>query len=147
MGGRLAELQADGAVQARLQLFSHRQRALHSQRDHVMEPELWIWIRRKSESGYGFGSGSKPDPGFVCPKTEKNKAEKFVHNFLDQKLLFTYVHATALKRENRELQKMKFINFCLCLWVTFALLNPDPDPRHWMKLTDSSDKSTVDGKK
>jgi hypothetical protein len=34
---------------------------------------------------------------------------------------------SALKREHPALQKMKFINFVLCLWVTFALLVPDPD--------------------
>jgi hypothetical protein len=37
---------------------------------------------------------------------------------------------SALKRENPVLQKMKFINFFLCLWFIFALLvpNSDPDP-------------------
>jgi hypothetical protein len=33
---------------------------------------------------------------------------------------------SALKREHPELQKMKVINFLLCLWVIFALLDPDP---------------------
>jgi hypothetical protein len=33
----------------------------------------------------------------------------------------------ALKREHPAPQKMKFINFILCLWVIFALLDPDPD--------------------
>ncbi len=33
---------------------------------------------------------------------------------------------SALKREHPTLQKMKFINFFLCLWVIFALLDPDP---------------------
>jgi hypothetical protein len=47
---------------------------------------------------------------------------------------------SALKREHPALQKMKFINFILFLWVIFALLdpkdpiesgiNPDPDPQH-----------------
>jgi hypothetical protein len=80
-----------------------------------MEPELWIRIHRKSEPGYGFGSGSKPDPGFLCPKTEKNKAEKCFHNFLDQKLLFIYAKlqekSSDLKREHRALQKMKIMTF------------------------------------
>ena len=35
---------------------------------------------------------------------------------------------SALKREHPELQKIKFINFLLFLWVIFALL--DPDPQH-----------------
>ncbi len=34
----------------------------------------------------------------------------------------------ALKKEHPAFQKMKFINFFLCLWVIFALLDPDPDP-------------------
>jgi hypothetical protein len=32
---------------------------------------------------------------------------------------------SALKREHPALQKMKFIYFFLCLWVIFALLDPD----------------------
>jgi hypothetical protein len=62
---------------------------------------------------------------------------------------------SALKREHPALQKMKFINFFLCLWVIFALLGPDgesgsgyrsrdpiesgsnqdsyPDPQHWFR--------------
>jgi hypothetical protein len=31
---------------------------------------------------------------------------------------------SALKREHPALQKMKFSNFFLCLWVSFALLDP-----------------------
>jgi hypothetical protein len=44
---------------------------------------------------------------------------------------------SALKREHPALQKMTFILFFLCLWVIFALLDPDPgiplnpDPQHW----------------
>ncbi len=34
---------------------------------------------------------------------------------------------TALKKEHLALQKMKFINFFLCLRVIFAPLDPDPD--------------------
>jgi len=50
---------------------------------------------------------------------------------------------SALKREHKALQKIKCVNFFLCLWVIFALLdpdtdpgtplNPDPDPEHWKK--------------
>ncbi len=43
------------------------------------------------------------------------------------------VKPSALKREHPALQKMKFINFFLFLWVTFPSCirnsNPDPDPR------------------
>jgi hypothetical protein len=35
--------------------------------------------------------------------------------------------AFSLKREHPALQKMKFINFFLCLLAIFALLDPDPD--------------------
>jgi hypothetical protein len=48
-----------------------------------------------------------------------------------------------LRRDYPALQKLKFINFFLCLWVIFALrdpdmdpgtpLNPDPYPQHWWK--------------
>jgi hypothetical protein len=34
---------------------------------------------------------------------------------------------SALRREHPALQKFKFINFFLCLWVIFALLDPYPD--------------------
>ncbi len=36
---------------------------------------------------------------------------------------------SALKRDHPPLKKIKFVNFFLCLWVIFALL--DPDPQHW----------------
>jgi hypothetical protein len=54
---------------------------------------------------------------------------------------------SALKREYPALQKMKFINFFLCLLVIFALLDPDtdswtplnPDPiRIWIHSTESN---------
>jgi hypothetical protein len=51
---------------------------------------------------------------------------------------------SALKREQPALQKVKFFNFFLCLWVIFAILDPDPDtdpgtpfypdPQHWVVL-------------
>ncbi len=34
---------------------------------------------------------------------------------------------SALKREHPALQKMKFLNFFLCLRVIFRLRDPDPD--------------------
>jgi hypothetical protein len=36
---------------------------------------------------------------------------------------------SALEREHPALQKVKFLNFFLFLWVIFAILDPDPD--HW----------------
>jgi hypothetical protein len=64
-------------------------------------------------------------------KTEEKKySRKFFYIFFYQKLIFICVQATgkpsALKRELPALQKMKFINLFLCLWVIFALLDPDP---------------------
>jgi hypothetical protein len=65
-------------------------------------------------------------------------------NCFDKKLQFTHSQATgektqALKIEHPAHQKMKLINFFLCLWVIFVLLDPDtdpgtplnPDPQHW----------------
>jgi hypothetical protein len=37
---------------------------------------------------------------------------------------------SALKREHPALEKPKFFTFFLCLWVIFALLDPDTDPRN-----------------
>jgi hypothetical protein len=47
----------------------------------------------------------------------------------------------TLKREHPALQKINFVNFFLCLWFIFALLDPDtdpgtplnPDPQHCLK--------------
>ncbi len=35
---------------------------------------------------------------------------------------------SALKKEHPALLNMKFINFFLCFWLIFALLDPDTDP-------------------
>jgi hypothetical protein len=35
---------------------------------------------------------------------------------------------SVLKREHPALNNMKILDFFLFLWVTFALLDPDPDP-------------------
>jgi hypothetical protein len=35
---------------------------------------------------------------------------------------------SKLQEKPSALQKLKFINFFLSLWVIFALLDPDPDP-------------------
>jgi hypothetical protein len=50
----------------------------------------------------------------------------------------------ALKREHPVLQKIKFINLFLCLWVIFALLDPDPgtDPETPSKFGSNPDPDT-----
>jgi hypothetical protein len=35
---------------------------------------------------------------------------------------------SARKREHPAFQNMKFLYFILFLWITYALLDPDPDP-------------------
>jgi hypothetical protein len=35
---------------------------------------------------------------------------------------------SGLKREHPAIQNMKILYFFLCMWVIFALLDPDPDP-------------------
>jgi hypothetical protein len=35
--------------------------------------------------------------------------------------------SSALIREHSAFQNLKFLNFFLFLWVTFALIDPDPD--------------------
>jgi hypothetical protein len=49
------------------------------------------------------GSGSIPEPGF----DDQKMREKYRYRF-DENLQFTYVQATALKREPAALQKNKF---------------------------------------
>jgi hypothetical protein len=48
-------------------------------------------------------------------------------------MLTVYFHVNFEKMPSKEnsqhLKKMKFINFFLFLWVNFALLDPDTDPR------------------
>jgi hypothetical protein len=74
-----------------------------------------------------------PDPiriqGFDDQKLkEKNTVENFLSCF-DQKLQFFMSKLQEKpKREHPALQKKKFINYFLCLWAIFALLDPCPDP-------------------
>jgi hypothetical protein len=77
-----------------------------------------------------------PDPiriqGFDDQKVKKkNTAEIFLYLFSIKNcnLLMSKQQEKppALKREHPGLQKMKFFNFFLCLWVIFALLDPDSD--------------------
>ncbi len=78
--------------------------------------------------------GPDPDPGFWWPKIGKYTSELFYLllmkncNFLVPRLPTSKLleKPSALKREHPALQKMKFINFFLFLWVIFALLGPDP---------------------
>jgi hypothetical protein len=64
-----------------------------------------------------FSVGGPVSGAFLTPRSGLS--------FFDQKLQFTYVQATGEtfcpKRKDPALQKMKFINFFLCLWVIFAL--------------------------
>jgi hypothetical protein len=61
---------------------------------------------------------------------KKNTADNFLYLFLIKycNLLMSKLQEkpSALKREHPALQKMNFVNFFLCLWVIFALLNSDP---------------------
>ncbi len=93
----------------------------------------------ESGSGYGSGissesgSGSNTDPWFWWPKTEEKIQQKFFFLFLIQNcnLLLSKLHVqekpSALKENIQRFKKLKFIRFSLCLWVFFALLNPDTD--------------------
>jgi hypothetical protein len=61
---------------------------------------------------------------------KKNVAEIFLYLVLIKNcnlLMSKLKKPSAFKRENPPLQKMRFINLFLCLWVIFALLDPDPD--------------------
>ncbi len=51
-----------------------------------------------------------------------------VLSLLDKKFQFTYVQATGetLSSQKKTSTTFKKINFFLCLWVIFALLDPDP---------------------
>jgi hypothetical protein len=50
-------------------------------------------------------------------------------------LIYLVMQFTSdLKRKHPALQKIKFINFFLCLWLIFALMNPDPDTDPWTPL-------------
>ncbi len=86
-----------------------------------------------------------PDPAFQVnpdPDTDPIRIKGFddqklkkkiqMENLFDQKLQFTYVQATgedfSPQKRTSSTSKMKFIYFFLCLWVIFALLDPDTDP-------------------
>jgi hypothetical protein len=126
-----------------------------------------------SESGSGYGSrvfttknGRKKYSGklflYHCnlliprpPKTkEKYTAKKILSpcNLLiprpPLKTSKLQEKPSTLKREHPALQKMKFINFFLFLWVIFALLDPDPiQIRHGSGSTTLSETESVEGAK
>jgi hypothetical protein len=80
--------------------------------------------------------------GFDNQKLKKFTAEKKIFtNFLNQNYNLPIPRPpyrtsklqkkpSAFKREHPALQNMKFLNFFLLLWVIFALLDLDPDPKH-----------------
>jgi hypothetical protein len=61
----------------------------------------------------------------------KKTAENFLNLLLIKNWNFTYVQlkekSSALQEEHPALQEMRFIDFFLCLWIIFALLNLDLD--------------------
>jgi hypothetical protein len=79
-----------------------------------------------------FPGNPGPDPiriqGFDDQKLKKKKYLKFLL-IKNCNLMMSNLQekSSALKREHPALQNMKFLNFFLLFWVTFALLYPDPD--------------------
>ncbi len=68
-----------------------------------------------------------PDPGFWWTKI-------LLIFFWSKIAIFlcpSYRRSSALKREHPALQKIKFINVFLCVWVISALLGPDPS---WLRI-------------
>jgi hypothetical protein len=79
-----------------------------------------------------FQVNPEPDPGFWWPKTEEEKNKRWTIFLIKNcNLLMSKLQEkpSSLKREHTALQKMKFIYFFLCLWVIFALLDPDRESR------------------
>jgi hypothetical protein len=96
----------------------------------------YIRPSRNQSCGSGSGSSISSESGFRGLMTEhskKNTAEKLFYLCLikNSNLLLTnrQKKPSALKREHPPLKKIIFINFFLCMWVNFSLL--DPDPQHW----------------
>jgi hypothetical protein len=63
---------------------------------------------------------------------KKFTAEKRILYFFGQK----QERSSAPKREHPALQNKKFLNFFLCLWSVFALLDPDLDSEAVSRSTD-----------
>ncbi len=108
-------------------------RPMRSANIRIRKAELWIrihWIRIRIQH-------FNPDPAFDDQKLKKKKYRWNIFWIKNCNLLMSKLQekTLALKREHPAPQKMKLINFFLCLWVIFALLDPDPDPgTHWIRI-------------
>jgi hypothetical protein len=94
-------------------------------------------------------TGSSPDPGFWWPKNkEKNTAENSFFCFWSKiAIYFCPSYRRSLLPFKKNIQRfkiMKFLSFSLCLWVIFALLNPDTDPGHLLNQDPIRIHSTAD---
>ncbi len=99
---------------------------------NCFKPELWIWIhwfliRNFKWIRIHIQSGSRV---LMTKNWRKNTAEKFGLTFFKSKiaifLCLRYRRNFQPSKENiQHFKKGKFINFFLCLWVIFALLDPD----------------------
>ncbi len=72
-----------------------------------------------------------PDPELIRIKGfdgQKLKKKNTNENLFCQKVVQSTEEAFSPQKRTSSASKMIFINFFLCLWVIFALLDPDPDP-------------------
>ncbi len=126
---------------SQLQLHKVLQLRVYTPPDHhtSSHPHLLLLYHEQSYwSGSGPSisskSGSKPDPGFWWPKL-KNSWDFFSHLFWSKVAIFL----KPLKKK-----------FFTCLWVIFALLDPDPDPETplnpdliWIRIHNTYPRDTV----
>ncbi len=89
---------------------------------------IQIWIQR-------FRLKTDPDPGFWWPKIERNRQLNYNlpipwHPERTSKL---QKKPSAFKRDHPAIQNIKFLTFLSLFLVILALLDPDPDPKHWQK--------------
>ncbi len=68
----------------------------------------------------------------VCAWENLESEALFTISSPPQKTSLLQEKTSALKREHPAFQNMIFLNFFLFLWVTFTLLDPDPDPQTWL---------------
>jgi hypothetical protein len=86
-----------------------------------------------------------PDPGFGDQKMKKKillKTSFFTYPYASIKDVQATGEAFSPQKRTSSNSKNKISNFFLCLWVIFALVDPDPDtdpgtplnpdPQHWM---------------
>jgi hypothetical protein len=108
--------------------------------DPNVDPDPAFQVNLRSQSGSRV---------LMTKNLRKKIQQTIFFSFFDKKKIAVYLQymsklrekPSALTREHPALKKMKFINFFLCLWVIFTLLdpdtdpgtplNPDPDPLHW----------------